>query len=387
MKTWLGGARAAGGLLGAAAAPALADTRTVAGDTMVLTTGIDETISIEPDASLSHAVRVTADNDCVQASGAGDQVSVNTDGCGDSSGAVLIAVPPGMPVVVNAHGDGNVRLGNTEGALVATLAGSGNFAAGRVRTAEIKIRGDADVTVEQIAGAASLEITGSGDMRIQRLQGPLQSSQRGSGNIAIGAIHAPAADITIQGSGDAVLGNGDIQFLRATVGGSGDLGVAAVVGSGEVHASGGSDVKLGQVTGHLVKDASGGSDIYVGAGFVSAGLGKLADLVSDPSNTDKIHIGSDGRDHGGNVGWHIFSAIVVLGLLFLLWRMVRRRGGVGALRYGGRSGASPAAATHPGVLAVRDTMQRLDGRLAKLEGYVTTREFELNRKFRELDTR
>jgi hypothetical protein len=90
--------------------------------------------------------------------------------------------------------------------------------------------------------------------------------------------------------------------------------------------------------------------------------------------------------HSSDIGGHIFHAVILVGILYFIWRTVRRNGGVAALRARFSGPSQPAAPTHPGVIALRDTMTRLDGRLARVETYVTTREFDLQRKFRELDT-
>lgn len=365
-----------------AAAPALADTTRLHGDILQLSTGLDASINIEPDASLSHEVRITSDQSCGTMRAVGPVVMVNTDACVDGSGSMVIAVPPGFPVSVSSHGDGDVRLGNTGGPVSATLAGGGKLVAGRIGPLNLVIRGDGDATAEAVSGGLTSDITGSGNLRVRTLTGPVRSSQRGSGDLAIGAITSPSVELTMEGSGDALLGTGSIDALRAELHGPGDLGVSAVIVDAEVHASGGGDVKLGQVTGQLRKEASGGSDIYVGAGVVSTGLGKLADIVSDPANDHTVTV------HGGdgNTAWHVVAAAIVLALLYLLWRTVRRRGGVAALQGRMRAAGAPEAAAHPGVITVRDTVTRLDARLAKLESYVTSREFDLHRKFRELDT-
>ncbi|MEJ0049113.1 MAG: hypothetical protein WDN04_25610 [Rhodospirillales bacterium] len=74
-------------------------------------------------------------------------------------------------------------------------------------------------------------------------------------------------------------------------------------------------------------------------------------------------------------------------ILFAIWRTVQRNGGLAQLQNRFRSSGEPAQPTHPGVIAVRDTISRLESRLARVEGYVTTREFDLQRKFRELDAK
>ena len=70
-------------------------------------------------------------------------------------------------------------------------------------------------------------------------------------------------------------------------------------------------------------------------------------------------------------------------VLFICWRIVRRAGGLSGLRRQWRGGGA-ATPSHPAVLALGETMTRLEQRLGRLESYVTTREFDLTRKFREM---
>ena len=91
--------------------------------------------------------------------------------------------------------------------------------------------------------------------------------------------------------------------------------------------------------------------------------------------------------HHHSSGFHSFLAgIVLLGLLFGGWRILSRNGRLGrAFGNRGSANAAPAAPRDPGVIALCDLMVGLDRRLARVETHVTSREFELNRKFREID--
>jgi hypothetical protein len=70
-------------------------------------------------------------------------------------------------------------------------------------------------------------------------------------------------------------------------------------------------------------------------------------------------------------------------VLYISFRIIKRGGGLDGLRTTFRSGPPPGP-SNPGVLALCERITQLDQRLGRLEGYVTTREFDLNRKFREL---
>jgi hypothetical protein len=197
--------------------------------------------------------------------------------------------------------------------------------------------------------------------------------------------------MTIDGSGDAVVGKGHVEILHARLSGSGDLTVAATADTADLQASGGGDIKVAHVNGEVHKSASGGSSINIyNSDVAEFGLGKLAQLAAttddDDSSSDSV-IHTHRTSHGGGSGaLHFFAGLAVLFILYAIWRTIQRNGGIGPLqaRFNRGPGAPPAP-SHPGVIAVRDTITRLEGRLARVENYVTTREFDLQRKFRELD--
>jgi hypothetical protein len=375
-------------LAAAAATPAWADTRTIDGSQLVATFNLDSDATIEPDGKLHGQIRLSADDlSCVQTTDGGT-VTVTTSGCGDSLGHLRIEVPYTSAVTLVQNGDGAVHVGGTTGRLVATVGGSGDLTVGRVGALVLNVTGSGDTTVDAASGTVALNSDASGSIRIRELDGTLQTHLNGSGDLVIGTIHAGAADITIDSSGDAVIGKGTIADLHARLSGSGDLVVAATAVNADLEASGGGDIKIAHVTGNERKSASGSSSISVlNSDLAQLGIGKLAQVVADSDDSDgtTVHMGRSHDDGGGFV--HFLAGIAVLVILFVIWRTVQRNGGVAQLQNRFRGPGQPAQPTHPGVIAVRDTIGRLEQRLARVEGYVTTREFDLQRKFRELDAK
>jgi hypothetical protein len=374
-------------LAAAATSPALAETRMIDGSQLVATLNLDSSASIEPDGTLHGQVRLSADDlSCLQATGGGT-ATVTTTSCGDGLGHLRIEVPYATAVTLIQNGDGAVNVGGTAGPLTANLGGSGDLTVGRVGTLVLTVSGSGDTTVEAASGAVSLDSNGSGSIRIREIAGTLRTRQSGSGDLVIGSIQAGAADIVIDASGDAVIGKGNIATLRARLSGSGDLTVAATAGIADLEASGGGDIKVAHVTGMERKAASGGSSISVlNSDLAQLGIGKLAQFAADTDtgHATTIHVG---RSHDGNGFHHFLAGLAVLVILYAIWRTLQRNGGIGQLQNRFRGAGQPAQPSHPGVLAVRDTIARLEQRLARVEGYVTTREFDLQRKFRELDAK
>jgi hypothetical protein len=206
-------------------------------------------------------------------------------------------------------------------------------------------------------------------------------------------------DITQFGSGDAVFGKGSIGALRAQLTGSGDLAVAAGVATADLSATGGGDIHIAHVSGPVTRHASGGSTIHTTSlGLTGSLLNKLASVgtttvtgadgqtinISDEDGNTNISINDHG--HGSGLG-HLLAGVAILFLIVVVWRAIQRRGGIDVVKNQIRArNGPPGQPTHPGVIAVREKLAELEAKLARVESYVTNREFDLHRKFRELDT-
>jgi hypothetical protein len=360
-------------------APALAGTSTVEGGSLVLSDSRSNDTVIHVDPSLHGHIRFTMEGDpgCLSIVGAG-AVAVGTSGCGEQTGRLDIDVPAGTPLTISASGSGDLRLADDISApLVLDLTGAGDVVGGKVAgPLSISVHGNSDVSLGAISGPATLEMTGSGDVRLGSLDGTLTLKHEGNGDLAVGRIAAGTVTIDSTGSGDMLFGRGSIGTLIAHLQGNGDLGVAADVHDGDVRAHGGGDVKLGKVTGTLNRANGDNSDIYVGGSEIIDTI--VADVAKQVANSKSN--GKSVHSHD-STGAHLLVVLLLGIVAFIAWRILRRPGGISALR-GGRS--RPAAPTHPGVVALCEKMARMEERLGRVEGYVTSREFDLHQKFRNL---
>ncbi len=359
-------------------APALAGTSTVNGGNLVLSDSRSSDTVIHVDPNLHGQIRFAMEGDpgCLSIVGAG-AVAVGTSGCGEQAGRLDIDVPVGAPLTISKGGSGDLRLADDISApLVLDLNGSGDVVGGKVNgPLVLSVHGNSDVSLGAISGTATLEMTGSGDVRMGSLDGTLTLKHQGNGDLAIGHVAAGTITIDSTGSGDMLFGRGSIGTLIAHLQGNGDLGVAADVHDGDVRAFGGGDVKLGKVTGTVNRANGDGSDIYVGGSeiidTVVAEVAKAVANAKEDGATPKHHVGS---------GTHLL-VILLLGIVaFIAWRILRRPGGLSSLR----RTAPPAAPSHPGVVALCEKMAGMEARLGRVENYVTSREFDLHQKFRNL---
>jgi hypothetical protein len=372
----------------AAHATAQAETRTIDGSSLALTLTGDDQTTIETDPGLRHGIRVVADAvDCLGGSGGGE-ISIATAACGSDMGQLTIMVPPSFPVTVNSMGSGNINVGELFGPLHVALNSDGDLTVRRAASLQLAVRGSGDATVRAVAGNADVEIDGSGTVKLFRLDGSLKVGQHGSGDLAIAHIEAGSADFEMASSGDTVVAGGHIGALNVRTMGSGDFAMAqGSIGAANLEAAGGGDIRVPHVDGPLSRHAFGGSSILVGDrnGLGGDAMRKLSESVAAAD--------SDGQDHGLHVrlgnhasgAGHFFAGIVVVGLLIAVWRTVRRNGGLPSLPRRFAAGTAPAAPSHPGVIALCDLLAGLERRLARVEIHVTSREFELNRKFRDID--
>jgi hypothetical protein len=96
-------------------------------------------------------------------------------------------------------------------------------------------------------------------------------------------------------------------------------------------------------------------------------IGKVAQKIGDDHESNA---------NAGHDFMHFLMFVAVCVMVFIIWRIVRRGGG--------RTAPPQAGMPHPGVVAVTETLKRIEERLGRVEGYVTSREFDLQQKFKKL---
>ena len=295
------------------------------------------TVSIVADPSLTHAVEI--DGSTGEVTTNVDQVTVAGSCHGD--GDATIRVPTSFPVTVDSWAAGDLRLGDLDGAVTVHLRGQGDLDAGR------------------LGGGLFLDDTGQGDVSVGALAGKLVANLYGSGDLVVGRLESDSVAITETGHGDVALRDGVIGRISATLAGSGDLSVGATVDGGEVVSTGAGDASFARVLGRLSQVRTGPGDIVVHEGGGSQDGRGASGRSAQLSDRVLAHVLRFGRVGGLAVGagrW---------------WR--------------GRRRARPiAAARDPRVSATLDRLDQVARRVGRLEALVTSREFELNRSFREM---
>jgi hypothetical protein len=373
LRLGVGAAFAALALVGTARA----DTRSFAAKQLVLNDGMQEDVSIQPDASLMGQVRISREDglECLSIV-EGGTLTVDTSRCNGEE--VHIEVPAGLPIVLNATGGGDISIGDVGGPLTMSLVGHGDVVVGRTGPLVLNLSSGSDVSLGAVAGSAVLTLSGSGDVRVASVAGPLTVRTSGSGDLAIGSIDAPVVDVQGSGHGDVLIGGGGIGSLSVRLNGEGDFATAASSREASLSAHGGGDMRVGPVEHVIQRDSGRGSTIHIGSSaLVSAVIADVARAIGDAHGATH-HVNSDSSAMG-----HILTIGVVGFLGYLIFRIVRRSNNVPALARRA-SQAPPAAATHAGVIALCESLARTEQRLGRVEAYVTSREFDLQQKFREM---
>jgi hypothetical protein len=162
----------------------------------------------------------------------------------DAGGAIWGSVGRSASVKLGNAGCGNWTVGNTEGAMRVSQAGSGDTRTGSAASAKVRVAGSGDATVGDIRGPLEVDIAGSGDVTVASIAGPLDVHIAGSGDVKVAGGRATTMAVHMAGSGNVDF-RGTAETLRARIAGSGDVRAKAVTGSVSKTVMGSGGVTIG----------------------------------------------------------------------------------------------------------------------------------------------
>jgi len=377
---------------------AFAHSETIGGHDLILTASTSKTVNVTVDSGLNNQIRVERDDDdssCPAAIAVGGHVTVSDTGCDDST-PLRIFVPPHSPVILSHSGDSRITIGDIGASLTIDASGDGSVRAGSVTDLVVSGNGDGDIQVENVIGTATLDLKGDGSARLASVNGKLIIKSSGDGGALIGHISSPDVEITLQGSGDAMIGHGAIEHLIGQIDGSGDLIVSATVKDAVIQNNASGDARLSQVTGQLTKSTNGSGEVHVGGSGVesaieTAATGFAAAVASESDGHNvRIHVnhGHDSSDHDSDSSSHggsFFTLLFLGGVGYFIYRTLKRNNNWPPRLAGWKRGPQPVLPPNdPGVRSLVEVLSRVESRLVRLENFVTTREFDLHRQFRDL---
>jgi hypothetical protein len=161
-----------------------------------------------------------------------------------AGGAVFGSVGKSAALELSNAGCGDWTVGNVQGRMKLSQAGSGNTRAGTAGEAALRVAGSGDVFIRDIAGGLDIDVAGSGDVSATAVSGPL--------------------DVKIAGSGDVNIGGGKVTAMIVSVAGSGDVDFRGEAASLKAHIAGSGDVRAKSVTGSVTKAVMGSGSVSIG---------------------------------------------------------------------------------------------------------------------------
>ncbi|HEY3695139.1 GIN domain-containing protein [Phenylobacterium sp.] len=161
-----------------------------------------------------------------------------------SGGAVFGVIGRSANVDLSSAGCGDWTIGNVDGLLKLSQAGSGDARAGAAGQARLRVAGSGDITAARVRGPLEVDVAGSGDVSVMAISGPLNVRVAGSGDVKVGSGRASLMTVSIAGSGDVEF-LGVAGALKARVAGSGDIHARRVTGPVEKHVLGSGAVTVG----------------------------------------------------------------------------------------------------------------------------------------------
>jgi hypothetical protein len=147
----------------------------------------------------------------------------------DAGGAVWGSVGRSAILKLGNAGCGDWTVGNVEGSMRVSQAGSGSTRAGSAAEAKIRVAGSGDTAVGDIRGGLDVDIAGSGDVTVASVAGPLGVHVAGSGDVKVASGHATTMVVAVAGSGNVDF-RGTADSLKARIAGSGDVRAREVKG-------------------------------------------------------------------------------------------------------------------------------------------------------------
>jgi hypothetical protein len=162
----------------------------------------------------------------------------------DAGGAVWGSVGRSASVKLGNAGCGDWTIGNVEGNMRISQAGSGDTHTGSASSAKVRVAGSGDTAVGDIHGGLTVDIAGSGDVTVASVAGPLEVHVAGSGDVKVSQGHATTMAVTVAGSGDVSFG-GVAESLKARIAGSGDVHARQVNGTVSKTVMGSGGVTIG----------------------------------------------------------------------------------------------------------------------------------------------
>lgn len=134
---------------------------------------------------------------------------------------VAIKIPAGFPVTVNGI-KGDTKIGDINAPLTVDVDGQGDVNAGKVTSADLNVKGQGDIEINEATGPIDVKVSGQGGVVVNSGYVPMvRATISGQGDIKL-KVRAKDADLSVSGMGDIYVEYVENKPIRK-VSGMGDI--------------------------------------------------------------------------------------------------------------------------------------------------------------------
>ncbi|EGY01061.1 hypothetical protein AZA_63072 [Nitrospirillum viridazoti Y2] len=144
----------------------------------------------------------------------------------------------------NITENGTVSVEQVAESLKFIVAGHGNLAVSKAADVEIRLMGQADVSLGTVDKSLRLAVYGNGDISADRVDGVIETVINGKADVHINDGNAESLKVAVLGQGDFTF-DGTAKDPNLFMGGSGTITVAKHTGTPRIGKSGSGEVVLG----------------------------------------------------------------------------------------------------------------------------------------------
>ena len=160
------------------------------------------------------------------------------------------------------RGSGGLSAGDSGNTTIRSH-GSGEVDIGDIRSLDGSTFGSGDLTVGDVNGETVLSSKGSGDIELDNVSGSLSFIGDGSGDLVVESLTGNYVDLKTRGSGGVDIGDGQVETLIVSAGGSGRVKFSGEAASAHLRSTGSGGIRVDRVKGSLETSASGSGDVKV----------------------------------------------------------------------------------------------------------------------------
>ncbi len=151
----------------------------------------------------------------------------------------------------------------TAGTVTLETAGASEFTVNKVGGFQADLSGASELDIRNATGDVNIEASGASDIQIGHVSGDLDMETSGATDVAVDYVGGRRLDLSLSGSSDIVVADGDVDQLVIESSGTSDVSYDGHSRDANLDASGIGDINIRRPSGHLYKEKSGITDITI----------------------------------------------------------------------------------------------------------------------------